>query len=71
MASKGVLPYAPTGRQLALPIGQVEPPEHLLRAAWERSRLKIDFDEAMRVTHFRICLKHLAMVMAAKGRKPA
>ena len=56
-------------RQLALPIGEVEPPESLLRAAWERSRLKIDFEEAMRLTHFRICLRHLAMSMAAKGRK--
>lgn len=56
-------------RQFALPLGQVDPPEHLLRAAWQRSRLKIDFEEAMRLTHFRICLRHLAMSMAAKGRK--
>ena len=67
-------------RQLALPLERAihesplrdrgEPPESLLRAAWERSRLKIDFEEAMRLTHFRICLKHLTMsMMAAKGRK--
>jgi hypothetical protein len=29
--------------QLALPIGKVEVPEHLLRAAYERSRLQIGF----------------------------
>lgn len=56
-------------QQLALPIGTGEPPEHLLREAHQRSQLKIDFEEAMRLTHFRICLKHLAMFMAAKGRK--
>jgi hypothetical protein len=47
--------------QLALPIGKVEVPEHLLRAAYERSRLQIGFDQAMALTHFRICFKRLAL----------
>ncbi len=56
--------------QLALPIGQqVEVPETLLRAEYERSGWKVDFDEAMRMPHFRICLQHLAMNKAAMGRK--
>ena len=55
-------------RQLALPLGSVEPPEHLLRAAWERSRLQQSFEEVMRWQHFRIGLKHMAMSMAVKGR---
>lgn len=55
--------------QFALPLGQVDPPEHLLRAAWERSRLKFDFEEAMRLTHFRICLRHMAMVIARRQRR--
>lgn len=59
----------PRQQQLALPIGQVEPPEHLLRAAWERCRLQQSFEEAMQLTHFRIALRRTAMVMAAKGRK--
>jgi hypothetical protein len=49
--------------QLALPIGKVEVPEHLLRAAYERSRLQIGFDQAMALTHFRIGLKRLALTM--------
>lgn len=56
-------------RQLALQLGQVDPPEHLLRTAWERSRLKISFEEAMAVYHFRISLKHVAMAIARKGKK--
>lgn len=55
--------------QLALPLGQVEPPEHLLREAWERSQLKIDFNEAMQLYHFRTALKHVAIAMAKKGKK--
>jgi hypothetical protein len=55
-------------QQFSLALGEVEPPEDLMRAAWQRSRLKLSFDEAMRVTHFRICLRHLAM-LAARGRK--
>lgn len=54
--------------QLALPI---EPPESLLREAHQRSRLQQSFEEAMQLTHFRIALKRLAMIMAAKGRKKA
>lgn len=52
-------------QQLALPIGQVDPPEHLLRAAWERSRLRQSFEEAMGLYHLRTALKHVAMSMAA------
>lgn len=54
-------------QQLALPLGQVEPPEHLLREAWRRCRLRVGFEEAMGVPHFRICLRRVAMVMSRKG----
>lgn len=54
--------------QLALPI---DPPEHLLRDAWQRSGIQKSFEEAMQLAHFRIALKRLAMIMAAKGRKKA
>ena len=53
-------------QQLALPI---EPPETLLREAHKRSRLSIEFEEAMRLTHFRIALKRMAMILANQGRK--
>ena len=56
-------------QQLALPLGQVEVPEHLLRAAWERSRLKQSFEEAMQLAHLRISLKHVAIVMAGRSGK--
>lgn len=49
-------------QQFSLALGEVELPEDLMRAAWQRSRLKLSFDEAMRVTHFRICLRRLAML---------
>lgn len=55
--------------QLALPLGQVDPPEHLLRAAWERSELPRSFEESMQLTHFRIGLKRMAMAMANNRRK--
>ena len=62
-------------KQLALPlslrsagIDGVELPESLLRAAWESSRLKIGFEEAMALTYFRIGLRHMAMIMALKRR---
>lgn len=56
-------------QQLALPLGQVDPPEDLLRAAWRDSRLQQSFEEAMGLLHFRIALRRMAMVMAArKGR---
>lgn len=61
----------PRQQQLALPIGQVEVPEHLLRAVYEQERnwLKRGFEEVMQIPHFRICLKHLAIRKAAMGRK--
>lgn len=59
----------PRSQQLALPLGQIEVPEHLLREAYRRSRLQQSFEEAMQLQHFRIGLRRMAMVMAAKGRK--
>lgn len=56
-------------QQLALPLGHVEIPENLLRTAWERSQLKIDFEEAMQLYHFRTALKHVAIAIAKRGRK--
>lgn len=58
-------------QQLSLPIGQVDVPEHLMRAAWEqeRNRLQKGFEEAMQIPHFRICLKHLALLKVNKGGK--
>lgn len=56
-------------QQLALPIGTVEPPEHLLREAYRRSRIKQSFDDAMKLTHLRIGIRHMAMLMAATGRR--
>jgi len=57
-----------TANQLALPIGNFEPPEDLLREAHQRSRLQQSFEEVMQLQHFRIALKHLAMIMASKRR---
>lgn len=59
----------PSHRQLALQLGQVDPPEHLLRAAWEQSRLQQSFEEAMQLQHFRIGLRHMAMSMAGQGKR--
>lgn len=60
----------PKQQQFSLALGEVEPPEGLMRAAYERERrwLKSGFEEVMQVPHLRICLKHLAM-LAARGRK--
>lgn len=59
----------PRHQQLALPLGQVEIPESLLRAAWERCRLQQSFEEAMGIYHFRISLSHVALSIARKGSK--
>lgn len=62
----------PRQQQLALPIGQqVDVPEHLLRETYEQEseRFMRGFDEVMQLSHFRICLKHLAISKAALGRK--
>lgn len=63
-------------RQFSLPLtpstssgrtGAVEVTEGLLREAWRRSRLRIDFEEAMQMPHFRTCLGHVATNLAGKG----
>lgn len=54
--------------QLALPLGQTEPPEPVLRAAWERCRLRQGFEEAMRLPHLRICIRHVALALAKQRR---
>lgn len=59
----------PRSQQLALPLGQIEPPEHLLREAYRRSRLKQSFEEAMQLQHFRIGLRHVAMTLAGQGKR--
>jgi hypothetical protein len=61
----------PRNQQFALPLGQVEVPESLMRAAWERERgrLRVGFEAAMDTPSFRICLKHIALAMVGKGRK--
>lgn len=58
-------------QQFALPLGQVEPSEDLMRAAYERERrwLKRGFEDVMQIPHFRICLRNLALVMAKRGGK--
>jgi hypothetical protein len=56
-------------QQLALPIGQVEVPEHLLREAYRRSGLKREFDEVMQIRHLSISLKHEAVALGSMGRK--
>lgn len=56
-------------QQLALPLGQIDPPEHLLRAAWRASGVPQSFDEAMQLSHFRTGLKQMAMAMAARKGK--
>jgi hypothetical protein len=56
-------------QQLVLPLGQVDLPEKLLRAAWERSRLSQSFEEAMQLTHLRIGLKYVALVIAKQRGK--
>lgn len=55
--------------QFALPLGQTEIPEQKLRAAYERTRLRQSFEEAMQIEHFRICLKRLAMLAEAPKRR--
>lgn len=57
----------PRQQQLALPLGQVNIPENLLRTAWERCRLQQSFEEAMQLAHLRISLSHVAMSIARKG----
>lgn len=60
------------GRQLALFLREGrnerlrEVPEHLLRTAWERSRVPQSFEAAMQLPHFRTALTRMAMAMSAK-----
>lgn len=56
-------------QQLALPLGQVDPPDELLRAAWRASRVPQSFERAMELSHFRTGLKRVAIAMARKGKK--
>jgi hypothetical protein len=55
--------------QLALPIPKFEPTEELLRKAHQQSRIKQTFEEAMQQTSFRICLRHMAMLMAGRRKR--
>ncbi|HLP97503.1 MAG TPA: hypothetical protein VK149_03560 [Sideroxyarcus sp.] len=61
----------PRNQQLALPIGPVEVPDHLMRAAYERERdrLRCSFEAAMENTGFRICLRHIAIGLGSVGKK--
>lgn len=58
-------------QQFALPLGQVEPSEERMRAAWERerTRLKVGFEQAMDTPCFRACLRGVVKVIAKRGRK--
>lgn len=55
-------------QQLALPLGQIDPPEDLLRAAWRASGVPQSFERAMELSHFRTGLKRMAIAMAGKGK---
>lgn len=56
-------------QQLALPVGEFEPPEQLLREAHQRCRIQQSFEDAMQLNSFRIALKRVAIVMAERRRK--
>lgn len=55
-------------RQRELPLGPVDVPEPLLRAAFERLRARVTFEEAMQWSHFRIVLRHTALAIARRRR---
>lgn len=50
-------------KQLTLPL---DVPENLLREAHKRCRVSTQFEEAMKLEHFRIALKRVAMQIAAR-----
>lgn len=51
-------------KQLALPL---DIPEDLLRKAHKQCRCKTEFEEAMKLEHFRISLRRVAMLIAARS----
>lgn len=55
--------------QLALPLGVTEIPESALRAAFERCRLGLSFEEAMQQPMFQICIKNVVIAKAIKRRR--
>jgi len=51
-------------KQLTLPL---DIPEDLMRKAHKQCRCKKEFEEAMKLNHFRISLRRVAMLIAARS----
>lgn len=54
-------------RQLSLSLGLTEIPETQLRAAFERCRLNLSFEDAMQQPMYQKCIRNVVISTALKG----
>lgn len=57
------------GNQLALPLGVTEVPESALRAAFERCRIGLSFEEAIKQPMYQLCLRNVVIAQTIKKRR--